>query len=132
MAMVAYSCTSVSNMWVEWVQLRLDVDRLDDSKSILPLSHTAALGIDFTTMVDVGDSDQNRRALYELNRSCSSDWRTAFGRVAPTSSGLQNVAFDPLRTFAASTLNVPIWRMAAACEKTAWFVSGRGFMGRLH
>jgi hypothetical protein len=65
---------------VDWVRLRLDVDRFDDSKFILPLRHAAALGIDFTTMADVGDTAQNRRALYELNKTCSSDWMTAFGR----------------------------------------------------
>ena len=65
---------------VDWVQLRLDVDRFDDLKFILPLRHAAALGIDFTTMADVSDTAQNRRALYELNKTCSSDWMIAFGR----------------------------------------------------
>jgi hypothetical protein len=35
------------------MRLRLDVDRFDDSKFILPLRHAAALGIDFTTMAAV-------------------------------------------------------------------------------
>jgi hypothetical protein len=64
---------------VDWVRLRLDVDRFADSKFILPLRHAAALGIDFTTMADVGDTAQNRRALYALNKTCSSDWMTASG-----------------------------------------------------
>jgi hypothetical protein len=78
--MVAYSCVGVSNM--RWIGCGCDwmSTRFDDSKFILPLRHAAALGIDFTTMADVGDTAQNRRTLYELNKTCSSDWMTAFGR----------------------------------------------------
>jgi hypothetical protein len=43
-------------------------------------------------MADVGDTAQNRRTLYELNKTCSSDWMTAFGpRLCENARG-QNVA----------------------------------------
>ena len=64
---------------MDWVRLRLDVDKVRRFEVHPAAQHAAALGIDFTTMADVGDTAQNRRTLYELNKTCSSDWMTAFG-----------------------------------------------------
>ena len=47
------------------MRLRLDVDRFDDSKFILPLRHAAALGIDFTTMAAAMFFLAPRREDYE-------------------------------------------------------------------
>lgn len=58
---------------VEWVRLRLDVAEFDDQLFAVPLARAADAGFRFTTMSELGDSPEHHRALYELNRTCSSD-----------------------------------------------------------
>jgi hypothetical protein len=49
-------------------------------------------------MADVGDTPQNRRALYELNKTCASNWMTAFWPKADScgdSASRRNRELDP-------------------------------------
>jgi len=58
---------------VEWVRLRLDLDTFDDAQFAPYLRRCQQSGIGFTTMADIGDTAGSRRALYELNKTCSAD-----------------------------------------------------------
>ncbi|MFC4060763.1 GNAT family N-acetyltransferase [Planomonospora corallina] len=60
-------------MDVEWVRLKLDLDAFDDARFEPYLHNCRQTGIEFTTMAAVGDTADHRRALYELNRTCSAD-----------------------------------------------------------
>ncbi|MEU4676991.1 GNAT family N-acetyltransferase [Micromonospora sp. NPDC023737] len=57
----------------EWVRLQLDIDGFDDQTFEPYLRRARESGIDLTTMAQLGDTPQRRRALYELNRTCSAD-----------------------------------------------------------
>jgi GNAT superfamily N-acetyltransferase len=57
----------------DWVRLRLDIDGFADAEFEPSLARAAGEGITFTTMADLGDTQEHRRALYELNRTCSAD-----------------------------------------------------------
>ncbi|MEV0196550.1 GNAT family N-acetyltransferase [Nonomuraea sp. NPDC050691] len=59
---------------VDWVRLRLDVDGFDDAAFEPYLRRAQEAGVGLTTMAELGgDTDDHRRALYELNRTCSAD-----------------------------------------------------------
>ncbi len=58
---------------VDWVRLQLDLDVFDDAEFLPHLQSCREAGIDFTTLGDVGDTAENRRTLYELNKTCSAD-----------------------------------------------------------
>lgn len=58
---------------VDWVRLELGVETFDDSEFEPYLQRAQASGIGFTTMAELGDTVDHRRALYELNRTCSAD-----------------------------------------------------------
>ncbi|WP_223166625.1 hypothetical protein [Nonomuraea sp. SYSU D8015] len=58
---------------VDWVRLELDVDDFDDAAFEPYLARARESGIVFTTMAEKGDTEEHRRALYELNRTCSAD-----------------------------------------------------------
>ena len=60
-------------MAVEWVRLRLDLDAFDDARFDRCLRRCQESGIEFTTMAALGDTAEHRRALYDLNRTCSAD-----------------------------------------------------------
>ncbi|TXL88160.1 GNAT family N-acetyltransferase [Streptomyces sp. IB2014 016-6] len=60
-------------MAVEWVRLKLDLDAFDDARFEPGLRRCRKTGIEFTTMAAVGDTAEHRRALYDLNRTCSAD-----------------------------------------------------------
>ncbi|MGW2934134.1 GNAT family N-acetyltransferase [Streptomyces sp. NPDC001156] len=60
-------------MGVEWVRLKLDLDVFDDARFELYLRSCRQAGVEFTTMAAVGDAARHRRALYDLNRTCSAD-----------------------------------------------------------
>ena len=60
-------------MAVDWVRLQLDLEAFDAAQFLPYLRRCQHSGIDFTTMADVGDAVECRRALYALNRTCSSD-----------------------------------------------------------
>jgi GNAT superfamily N-acetyltransferase len=60
-------------MAVEWVRLELDLEAFEDERFEPSPHRCRRSGIDFTTMADLGDSAQRRRALYELNKTCSAD-----------------------------------------------------------
>lgn len=55
------------------VRLKLDLDKFDDTGFVANLRRCQESGISFTTMADLGDTAECRRALYELNRTCSAD-----------------------------------------------------------
>ncbi|WP_086826251.1 GNAT family N-acetyltransferase [Allokutzneria sp. NRRL B-24872] len=55
---------------VDWVRLRLDVDAFEDAEFVPYWEKARASGIEFTTM---RDTPEQRRALYELNKTCSAD-----------------------------------------------------------
>jgi GNAT superfamily N-acetyltransferase len=58
---------------VDWVRLELDVDDFDEAAFEPYLTRARESGIGFTTMAEAGDTEEHRRALYELNRTCSAD-----------------------------------------------------------
>lgn len=60
-------------MGVEWVRLKLDLDVFDDARFEPYLRCCQQAGVVFTTMAAVGDTTEHRRALYELNKTCSAD-----------------------------------------------------------
>ncbi|NMM24129.1 MAG: GNAT family N-acetyltransferase [Phycicoccus sp.] len=60
-------------MAVVWVRLQLDLDAFDDTPFVACLQRCRRSGITFTTMANLGDTAECRRALYELNRTCSAD-----------------------------------------------------------
>jgi RimJ/RimL family protein N-acetyltransferase len=60
-------------MAVVWVRLLRDLDTFDDTQFVACLRRCRQSGINFTTMADLGDTAVCRRALYELNKTCSAD-----------------------------------------------------------
>ncbi|MER6947661.1 GNAT family N-acetyltransferase [Nonomuraea sp. NPDC000554] len=58
---------------VDWVRLRLDVDGFDEAAFEPYLSRARESGVEFTTMAELGDTAGHRRALYDLNKTCSAD-----------------------------------------------------------
>jgi GNAT superfamily N-acetyltransferase len=56
-----------------WVRLQLDLDTFDDTGFVANMRRCHESGITFTTMADLGDTAECRRALYELNKTCSAD-----------------------------------------------------------
>ncbi|WP_190344799.1 GNAT family N-acetyltransferase [Streptomyces venezuelae] len=60
-------------MSVAWVRLVLDLDEFDEGPRLSRLDRCREAGTGFTTMAALGDTPEHRRALYELNRTCSAD-----------------------------------------------------------
>jgi len=58
---------------VEWVRLQLDLAAFDDDQFARYLRKCQQSGIEFTTLGDLGDTRENRRALYQFNKACSAD-----------------------------------------------------------
>ena len=55
------------------MRLQLDLDTFDEAGFVANLQRCQESGITFTTMARLGDTAECRRALYELNRTCSAD-----------------------------------------------------------
>ncbi|MFE3445039.1 GNAT family N-acetyltransferase [Nocardia sp. NPDC059180] len=51
----------------------MDIDEFDESTFASLHRQAADAGFDFTTMAELGDTAEHHRALYELNKTCSSD-----------------------------------------------------------
>lgn len=60
-------------MPVEWVRLKLDLEAFDDAQFDPYLQRCRRAGLEFTNMAELGDTAAHRRALYELNKTCSAD-----------------------------------------------------------
>jgi GNAT superfamily N-acetyltransferase len=60
-------------MTMEWVRLQLDLEAFDEARFEPYLRGCLKSGIEFPTMADLGDTAADRRALYELNKTCSAD-----------------------------------------------------------
>ncbi|ALG07745.1 GNAT family N-acetyltransferase [Kibdelosporangium phytohabitans] len=58
---------------VDWVRLRLDVDKFNDEEFTPYLRRAHEAGIELRTMANLGDTAEHRRELYELNKTCSAD-----------------------------------------------------------
>lgn len=58
---------------VDWVRLELGVETFNDATFQPYLQRAQTSGVRFTTMAEAGDTVDHRRALYELNRTCSAD-----------------------------------------------------------
>jgi RimJ/RimL family protein N-acetyltransferase len=58
---------------VDWVKLELDIATFDDAPFEQHLRRAQASGTRFTTMGGLGDAPEHHRALYDLNKTCSSD-----------------------------------------------------------
>jgi hypothetical protein len=58
---------------VVWLRLRLDLDKFDDAQFVAYQRRCQQSGINFTTIANLGDTSECRRALYELNKTCSAD-----------------------------------------------------------
>ncbi|MBL1108586.1 GNAT family N-acetyltransferase [Streptomyces sp. 5-8] len=57
----------------QWVRLELDVAAFDAPRFEQYLTRCQAAGIRLTTLAELGDTPEHRRALYELNKECSAD-----------------------------------------------------------
>ncbi|MCM2415922.1 MULTISPECIES: GNAT family N-acetyltransferase [unclassified Streptomyces] len=57
----------------QWVKLELDAAAFDAGRFEEYVTKCRAEGIRLTTLFDLGDTEVNRRALYELNKECSAD-----------------------------------------------------------
>jgi RimJ/RimL family protein N-acetyltransferase len=60
-------------MAVVWVPLQLNLDEFDDTRFVANLRRCQQVRNHFTTMANLGDTAECRRALYELNKTCSAD-----------------------------------------------------------
>ena len=60
-------------MSVQWVRLQLDLELFEYERFEPYLQGCRQSGIGFTTTADIGDTPGCRRALYELNKTCSAD-----------------------------------------------------------
>ena len=58
---------------VDWVRLELDVEKFDDAEFEPYLQRAKTSGTRLTTMAELGDTTEHRRALYDLNKTCSAD-----------------------------------------------------------
>ncbi len=58
-------------MTVDWVRLRLDLETFEEARFLPYLRRCQETGTEFTTMADLGDTADRRRAPNELNRTCS-------------------------------------------------------------
>ncbi|MFI9243624.1 GNAT family N-acetyltransferase [Streptomyces sp. NPDC053086] len=56
-----------------WVRLELDVTAFDATRFEEYVARCSAAGIRLTTLAELGDTPEHRRALYELNKECSAD-----------------------------------------------------------
>ncbi|WKX72368.1 GNAT family N-acetyltransferase [Streptomyces sp. XD-27] len=57
----------------QWVKLELDVASYDADVFEEYVTRCRSAGIRLTTLADLGDTPEHRRALYELNKECSAD-----------------------------------------------------------
>ncbi len=55
------------------VRLQLDVQTFDADQFQYWVSDSERLGINFCTLAELGDTEANRKHLYELNKICSAD-----------------------------------------------------------
>lgn len=55
------------------VKLKLNLELFDENAFTSALALAQSNGISFSTMQDLGDTERNRRKLYELNKICSAD-----------------------------------------------------------
>jgi RimJ/RimL family protein N-acetyltransferase len=55
------------------VRLKLDLDGFDEGSFLRYLNQAREQGVVFETFEGLGDTPANRRALYELNKTCSAD-----------------------------------------------------------
>lgn len=60
-------------MTTEPVRLQLDVDDFDLARFQPYVDKCRTSGIRLTTLSELGDTPEHRRALYELNKECSAD-----------------------------------------------------------
>jgi len=58
---------------VDWLRLKLDLETFDDAAFEHCLQRCRDAGLEFTDMAELGDTAAHRRALYELNKTCSAD-----------------------------------------------------------
>ncbi|QKW50531.1 GNAT family N-acetyltransferase [Streptomyces buecherae] len=56
-----------------WVRLELDVAAFDEERCAPYVRTCQAAGLRLTTLAELGDTPEHRRALYELNKECSAD-----------------------------------------------------------
>ncbi|MGX1668102.1 GNAT family N-acetyltransferase [Streptomyces sp. NPDC055400] len=56
-----------------WVRLELDVAAFDAQQLEKYVTRCRVEGIRLTTLAELGDTPEHRRALYELNKECSAD-----------------------------------------------------------
>lgn len=57
----------------DWYRLTLDLEEFDEGPFVAGLERHRESGIRFADFTTLGDSDDSRRKLYELNRACSRD-----------------------------------------------------------
>ncbi|MFM9693269.1 GNAT family N-acetyltransferase [Streptomyces europaeiscabiei] len=57
----------------QWVRLQLDVTDFDLARFQPYVDKCRTSGIRLTTLSELGDTPEHRRALYELNKECSAD-----------------------------------------------------------
>ncbi|MFD8691084.1 GNAT family N-acetyltransferase [Streptomyces sp. NPDC059651] len=57
----------------QWVRLELDLSAFDTDRFERYVTTCRDEGIRLTTLAELGDTPEHRRALYELNKECSAD-----------------------------------------------------------
>ncbi|MFI6607770.1 GNAT family N-acetyltransferase [Streptomyces sp. NPDC050507] len=57
----------------QWVRLELDLNAFDADRFEAYVTRCLDEGIRLTTLAELGDTPEHRRALYELNKECSAD-----------------------------------------------------------
>ncbi|MGW5970611.1 GNAT family N-acetyltransferase [Streptomyces sp. NPDC055186] len=62
-----------ANMTNQWVKLELDVAAFDAPYFETYVARCREDGIRLTTLAELGDTPEHRRALYALNKECSAD-----------------------------------------------------------
>ncbi len=60
-------------MGASQVKLKLDLTKYDETKFVDQIAGVERHNITFSTMLELGDHEDNRQRLYELNKICSSD-----------------------------------------------------------
>jgi GNAT superfamily N-acetyltransferase len=60
-------------MTIDWVRLQLDVTGFDLGRFQPYVDKCRTAGIRLTTLSELGDTPEHRRALYTLNKECSAD-----------------------------------------------------------
>ncbi|MCM1970635.1 MULTISPECIES: hypothetical protein [unclassified Streptomyces] len=112
-------------MSVPWVRLELTVRTFDSARFTPYVDRCRAEGFSFTTLARLGDAEDARRRLYELNKECSADIpeRGARGRGISLAMKTLGIAFaDHHAAPVIRTMHHPANTSAIAMNRTLGYV----------